>query len=121
MSGPQTVQIDPVVQNEKFDGDYPMLLRMGHRFETSVGQRLLVDGFYGAIDVALGGDGLIYVMNKHVGAVAGRVRIAVCDIDDQFKPDIWPTPDGEREIFGEEKLPSPVGFASDGKGQICML
>jgi streptogramin lyase len=108
----------PTTLAREFEGDYPMLLRMGHRFETSIGQRLLVDGFYGAIDVALGGDGLIYVMNKHVTQAAGRVRIAVCDIDDQFKPDIRPRPDGEPEIFGEEKLPSPVGFASDGEGNL---
>ena len=36
---------------------YPTLLRMGHRFETSIGQRLIVDGFYGAMDFAFGGDG----------------------------------------------------------------
>ena len=28
---------------------YPALLRMGHRFETSIGQRLVVDGFYGGL------------------------------------------------------------------------
>ncbi|NQW18596.1 MAG: hypothetical protein HQ478_14035 [Chloroflexi bacterium] len=106
----------PSTLTKEIEGDYPMLLRMGHRFETSVGQRLLVDGLYGAIDVALDRDGLIYVINKHVGSPSGRVRIAVCDLDDQFKPDIWPMPDGEREIMGEEKLPSPVGFASDGNG-----
>ena len=118
MTGLQTVQIDPIALVKEFNGDYPMLLRMGHRFETSVGQRLLVDGFYGAIDVALGGDGLIYVMNKHVNLAAGRVRIAVVDINDQFKPDIRPMPDGESETLGEEKLPSPVGFASDGKDNL---
>ena len=36
---------------------YPTLLRMGHRFETSIGQRLIVDGFYGAMDFVFGGDG----------------------------------------------------------------
>lgn len=47
-------------------GDYPILLRMGHRFETSVGQRLIVDGLYGALDMAVDDEGWMCVINKHV-------------------------------------------------------
>ena len=41
---------------------YPELLRMGHRFETSVGQRHAVYGFKAPMDFAFDDDGLIYVL-----------------------------------------------------------
>ena len=71
---------------------YPDLLRMGHRFETSIGQRLAVDGFYGAMDFAFGGDGWFYVLNRRdaipFDALRPRVRIAVCNLDYEFPRNI---------------------------------
>jgi hypothetical protein len=64
---------------------YPTLLRMGHRFETSIGQRLIVDGFYGAMDFVFGGDGWFYVLNRYdSNAQWAKIRIAQCNIDDEF-------------------------------------
>ncbi len=99
---------------------YPDLLRMGHLFVTSVGQRNFTDGLYGALDVALGGDGWYYVINK-VDARTGllvRVRYAKCNIDGEFEPNIYLTVDGEYEEWDKERFPAPVCCDSDKKGTI---
>ncbi len=44
--------------------EYPTLLRRGHRYLCSLGQRLAVGGFRGPIDVSFGGDGWNYVLNR---------------------------------------------------------
>ena len=97
--------------------EYPLLMRMGHSFEAVVGQRLLVDGFYGALDVAIGGDGWYYVLNKMVtGELYPRVRIAVCNINDEFPRNIVPMIDGKPDTPLNEMFKSPVCCDSDGKG-----
>ena len=58
-----TLTLDPTPVLKDPPGDYPTLLRMGHRFETSVGQRLVVDGLYGALDMAIDDEGWMYVIN----------------------------------------------------------
>ena len=66
---------------------YPDLLRMGHKFVTSIGQRLIIDGFYGAMDFAFGGDGWLYVLNRFDTVNTDtypKVRFAVCNHDDEF-------------------------------------
>ena len=99
--------------------EYPALLRMGHVFEAVAGQRLVVDGLYGALDVAFGGDGWYYVLNKWVSALGyPRVRFAVCNLNDEFPRNIVPMVDGQPETHGQEKFPSPVCCDSDRKGTL---
>jgi sugar lactone lactonase YvrE len=99
---------------------YPTLLRMGHVFEAVVGQRLVVDGFYGALDVAIGGDDWYYVLNKWVSGSLQypRVRYAVCNLKDEFPRNIQPAIDGQPEKVDEERFPSPVCCDSDQKGTL---
>jgi DNA-binding beta-propeller fold protein YncE len=98
---------------------YPLLIRMGHSFETVVGQRLIVDGFYGALDVAIGGDDWYYVLNKMVaGPLYPRVRYAVCNLKDEFPRNIFPMIDGKPEVPGSEVFKSPVCCDSDRKGTL---
>ena len=44
--------------------EYPTLLRRGHRYICSLGQRLAVGGFRGPVDVSFGDDGWNYVLNR---------------------------------------------------------
>ena len=73
-------ELRSVLEKEKPHLKYPDLLRMGHRFEASIGQRLAIDGFYGAMDFAFGGDGWLYVLNRRdfipFDALRPMVRIA---------------------------------------------
>jgi len=96
---------------------YPTLLRMGHRFETSIGQRLVVDGFYGAMDFVFGGDGWFYVLNRYdSNAQWAKIRIAQCNIDDEFPKNLEPLIDGEPQVKGKEKYFSPVFCDGDQNG-----
>ena len=76
----------PELTSDLAGAAYPDLLRMGHKFVTSIGQRLIVDGFYGAMDFAFGGDGWLYVLNRRdfipFDALRPMVRIAVCNVDE---------------------------------------
>lgn len=99
--------------------EYPTLLRMGHRFETSFGQRLIVDGLYGGMDLAFAGDDWIYVLNRYdTGGNYPRVRFAVCNINDEFPRNIVPTIDGKPQEHGTETFAAPVMCDSDGKGKL---
>ena len=99
--------------------EYPLLMRMGHSFEAVVGQRLLIDGFYGAVDMAFGGDGWCYVLNRlPSGLPYPKVRYAVCNLNDEFPRNIFPKVDGEPEKLNAEMFPSPVGCDSDQKGTL---
>ena len=100
--------------------DYPTLLRMGHRFETSFGQRLIIDGLYGGMDLAFPGDGWIYVLNRYRTTDYPRVRFAVCNLQDEFPKNIIPTIDGKPQESGNETYPSPMMCDSDGKGSLFM-
>ncbi len=113
-----TTTLDPTPVLKDPPGDYPILLRMGHRFKTSVGQRLVVDGLYGALDMAIDDEGWMYVLNKHVTANFGRVRFTVVSMDDTYRPDIRPAPDGKPEVHGQEILPSPVCCTIDSDGTL---
>ncbi len=96
---------------------YPTLLRMGHRFETSIGQRLIVDGFYGAMDFAFGGDGWFYVLNRYdSNPEATKIRIAVCNIDDEFPKNLEPLIEGKKQVRGAEEFFSAVFCDGDQKG-----
>ena len=99
---------------------YPDLLRMGHVFVTSMGQRAFVDGLYGALDFAFGGDGWYYVLNKTDprGRLFERVRFAKFDFDGVFDPNVYLSLDGEYEKWDEENFPGPVCCDSDRNGTI---
>ena len=88
---------------------YPDLLRMGHVFVTSMGQRAFVDGLYGALDLAFGGDGWYYVLNKTDprGRLFERVRFAKFDFEGVFDPNVYLSVDGEYEKWDEENFPGP--------------
>ena len=85
---------------------YPDLLRMGHVFVTSMGQRAFVDGLYGALDFAFGGDGWYYVLNKTDprGGLFERVRFAKFDFEGVFDPNIYLSIDGQYDEWDEGDL-----------------
>ena len=108
---------------EPVQATYPTLLRMGHRYETSIGQRLIVDGLYGGLDLALGPDaaegGWLYVLNRYESnGQFPRVRFAVCNIEDEFPRNISPIVDGVPEELGKERFPAPVCCDSDASGTL---
>mgnify|MGYP003321414354 CR=1 FL=1 len=110
----------PVTQKE-----YPVILRMGHTFETSLGHRNYFPGIAnGALDFAFGGDDWHYVLCKaeREGAVGfrPRVHIAPVNFEDEYKPHIYLTVDGKSEQRESEKLPSPAMFDSDKKDTLFM-
>ncbi len=68
--------------------------------------------------MAVDDEGWMYVINKHVTPNFARVRFSVISIDDTYRPDIRPEPDGKPEVKGEETLPSPVCCTIDSNGTI---
>ena len=98
-------------------GKYPTLLRMGHKYQFCLGQRLPVDGFYGPLDVSIGNDDWLYVLNRweNVNGVP-RNRYVTVTMDDEYGDFIFPKIDGEPEPRGKEKFPSPVMCAIDDEG-----
>ena len=94
---------------------YPELLRMGHRFETSVGQRHAVYGFKAPMDFAFDGDGLIYVLNRHQfpGAEVPRIRIVVLNSNDEFQRNLEISRDGLSHDSFDKNYNSPVFCDSD--------
>ena len=112
------------------EAGYPDLLRMGHRFETSVGQRKAFDGLKGPMDLAFGGDGWFYILNRqNFDAVVyeniphvTKARFLVCNIDDEFQRNISPLIDGKPqesgEVSGSELYESPVFCDSDLQGSL---
>ena len=92
---------------------------MGHRFVTSIGQRLIIDGFYGAMDFAFGGDGWFYVLNRYdTNPAYPKLRFAVCNLDDEFPRNIDPHINGESMQGLEDQWDSAVFCDSDKKGSI---
>ena len=94
---------------------YPELLRMGHRFETSVGQRHAVYAFKAPMDFAFGGDGLLYVLNRHQlpGYAVPRIRIVVLNSDDEFQRNIEPSRHAVSDASVDQNYSSPVFCDSD--------
>ena len=121
-----TISADPI----SAEAGYPDLLRMGHRFETSVGQRKAFDGLKAPTDVAFGGDGWFYILNRqNFDAVVyenipqvTKARFLVCNIDDEFQRNISPLivgkPQGSGEVSGSELYESPVFCDSDLQGSL---
>ena len=102
------------------EAKYPDLLRMGHVFVTSIGHRNFVDGFYGALDVAFGGDGWYYVLNKVDPRLRlfEKLRFAKVDLNDQYEPNIFLSIDGKSEEYDNEMFPGPVCCDSDQNGTL---
>ena len=111
----------PVTQKE-----YPVILRMGHTFETSLGHRHYMDGFKLPISFAIGGDDWYYVLCKHLLGpaiidVRPKVHIAPVNFEDEYKPHIFLTVDGKKENkTHREKLPGPSMLDSDKKDTLFM-
>jgi DNA-binding beta-propeller fold protein YncE len=113
-----TIADRPTEKSTVYPGEYPTLLRMGHRFETAVGQRLIVDGLYGGMDLAFPGDGWIYILNRYQNNNYPQMRFAQCNLADEFPRNIVPAIDGEPQRQGAERYLSPVCCDSDGAGTL---
>ena len=97
--------------------EYPTLLRMGHKYELCLGQRLPVGGFYGPLDVSLGSDGWMYVLNRWDNFNGyPRNRYVPVTIEDEYGEFIFPVIDGVPDKRGSEKFPSPVMCEIDENG-----
>ena len=90
------------------DADYPTLLRRGHKFVRCLGQRLSLGGFYGPLDVAIGPDEWMYVLNRHDTPNTTRIRYVPMTAEDMNGTMLHPKVDGKVERHGREKFPSAV-------------
>lgn len=89
------------------EAGYPDLLRMGHRFETSVGQRKAFDGLRAPTNLAFGGGGCFFTLNRqNFDAVVyenipqvTKARFLVCNIEDELQRNISPLIDGKSQGF----------------------
>ena len=106
------------VNNAKYMNGYPTPFRFGHRYETSVGQRLAVDGLFGPIDLVMGPDHRMYVLCRAAVPTIPRNRIMPVDIEDEYGEDIIPIIEGKPQEPGNEFLPSPVMCVIDSDGVI---
>lgn len=107
-----------MLTEQKLDSEeYPTLLRMGHKYQFCLGQRLPVEGFYGPLDVSIGADDWLYVLNRweNVNGIP-RNRYVTVTLDDNYGDFIYPKFDGEMESRGKERFPSPVMCAIDNDG-----
>ena len=97
---------------------YPTLLRRGHKYELSLGQRLPVEGFHGPLDVAIGPDEWMYVVNRWdtAGPTVPRNRYVTVTMKDEYGDFIFPKINGDRDTPGKEKFPSPVMCTIDSDG-----
>lgn len=99
------------------EANYPTLLRMGHKYRFCLGQRLPVGGFYGPLDVSLGTDKWLYVLNRLENPSGiPRNRYVAVTMEDENGDVLFPTINGKPEPAGEEKFPSPVMCAIDSEG-----
>ena len=122
------IKIPDRSNNPATQKEYPVILRMGHTFETSFGHRNYIDGFYGAVDFAFGGDDWYYVLCKLDVKISGqtkglpRVHIVKVNWDDQYDENRLLTVDEQVEVGPgvPVKLPSPAMFDSDKKDTLFM-
>ena len=101
--------------------DYPTLLRIGHQYVVTLGQRLAVGGFRGPQDIAVGSDGSYYVLNRgsaNLQQVPRTRYVRVNIADEGYENDIMPELDGEVVGHGDDRLPSPVMCVLDTAGTI---
>ena len=102
------------------DQGYPTLLRVGHKYEITLGQRFAQGGFKGPMDIAIGPDGWNYVINRYPnpGAVARNRFVRVTAKDTGYEDDIIFTKDGEPDEYENEFLPSWVMCTLDSQGTL---
>ena len=98
------------------DVSYPTLLRRGHKFLRSLGQRLSLGGFYGPIDIALGSDEWIYVLNRSETLNTTRIRYVPMTAEDKNGTMLHPKVGGKVERHGQERFPSAVMCTIDSDG-----
>ena len=113
------------ISSAPFDpvGPYPPLLRVGHKYEISLGQRLALGGFKGPQDVAIGPDGWLYVVNRftEAGSDCPRSRFVRVQVDDNgYENDIIASFSGKADPVGQETLPSPVMCTIDSSGTLFL-
>lgn len=89
---------------------YPTLLRIGHRYETTLGQLNALGALRGAQDIVLGADGWMYVLNRGSELpLNARLRIVRVNIADEgYANDILPDPETTPPAPQKGSIPSPV-------------
>ena len=100
---------------------YPSMMRIGHRYENTLGQRLAAGGFKGPQDVAVAPDGWLYVINRYseAGVTVARSRFVRVRLDDTgYEDDIVISFSGELDPVGAETMPSAVMCAIDSSGTL---
>ena len=113
----------PKVTATTFDpqSDYPAMMRIGHRYENTLGQRLALGGFKGPQDVAVGPDGWLYVINRYAeaGTDVARSRFVRVRLDDTgYEDDIITSLSGNLDTPGAETMPSPVMCTIDSSATL---
>lgn len=97
---------------------YPTLLRLGHRYETTLGQLNALGRIRGAVDLVLGNDGWIYVLNRgselpaHARLRIVRLNVTEGGYDLEVAPDPEKTPAAPRK----GSLTAPVMGVLDRDG-----
>ena len=85
----------------------PVLLRIGHIYERTLGAIMSPTGFYGPLDMAVGPDGMLYVLNRATTPF-DFWRVTKClPQDDEYQ--------GEFN-YREDEQPWAVGIALDSQG-----
>ncbi len=85
----------------------PVLLRIGHVYERSLGAIMSPTGFYGPLDMAVGPDGMLFVLNRATTPF-DYWRVTKClPQDDEYVDEF---------NYREEEQPWPVGIALDSNG-----
>ncbi|MBI4305972.1 MAG: NHL repeat-containing protein [Chloroflexi bacterium] len=97
---------------------YPTLLRLGHRYETTLGQLNALGRLRGAVDLILGNDGWIYVLNRGSELPAhARLRIVRLNAEDQgYDREVAPDPDKTPAAPQKGSLAAPVMGVLDQDG-----
>ena len=99
------------------------MMRVGHRYESTLGQRLALGGFKGPQDVAVGPDGWLYVVNRYseAGSDVARSRFVRVRLDDTgYEDDIIASLSGKIDPAGAETMPSPVMCDIDSAGLLYL-
>ncbi len=94
-------------QPAKMGTEPPVLLRIGHVYERTLGAIMSPTGFYGPLDMTVGPDGMLYVLNRATTPF-DFWRVTKClPQDDEYQ--------GEFN-YKEDEQPWAVGIALDSQG-----
>jgi len=99
-------------------GTYPTLLRLGHRYETTLGQLNALGRLRGAVDLIVGKDGWIYVLNRGSELPAhARLRIVRLNVKDEgYDREVAPDPEKTPAAPQKGSSTAPVMGALDAEG-----